>query len=457
METKKVRNLIIGTGQATGTLLGGLPTSESVAVVERARVGGTCVNTGCTPTKTLVASARVAHVCRRSAEYGVRTGPVQVDFRAATKRMDDLRTTNRESFTDWIHSLSHATLLRGHGRFVGPHLVEVDSERIEAEQIFVNVGTRARALDLPGLDGVPWLDHASLLELGERPQHLIVIGGSYVGLELAQILRRFGSEVTVLEAGPRILPREDVDVAQAVLRILEEEGIRIVSGSPPDGVEPAGGGVAVTIDGARIAGSHLLLAVGRVPNTEDLGLDAAGIETDDRGFVRVDDQCRTTVPGVFAVGDVNGRGGFTHTAVNDAEIVLDHLRGGTRSLADRIATHALFVDPPLGRTGLTEREAVDAGFRVLVATREMATINRAREAGETRGFVKLLVDADSDLILGAAILGVGGDEIVNMFTAFMVAGRPCAEYRRAMFLHPTVSELMPFILDDLEPTALSPQ
>ncbi|MEN0062390.1 MAG: mercuric reductase [Myxococcota bacterium] len=453
---KSVDHLILGTGQATGTLLGNLPFTETVAVIERGDVGGTCVNTGCTPTKTLVASARVAHLCRRAAEYGVTTGPVGINFPVAMKRMNDLRTGNRDSFTEWIESLSHVTLFRGQGRFVSDHVVEVNGERIEAKHIYINVGTRSRIPKLDGLDEVPWLNHIRILELTEVPTHLVVLGGSYVGLEFGQIFRRFGSDVTVLEAGDRILHREDVEFSQGVRSILEKESIRFVTGARPDRVAKTPQGVAVHLGDQVVEGSHLLVGIGRLPNTEDLGLEHTGIQTDDRGYIVVDDHCQTTVPHVFAVGDVNRKGAFTHTAVNDAEIVLDTMRGGAhRTLSERIPTYALFVDPALGRVGLTEQEAVDAGYHVTVATREMATINRAREMSETDGFVKLIVDDDTDRILGAAILGAGADEIVNMFTAFMVAGRPCKEYRTAMFIHPTIGELMPFILDTLAPTKLS--
>jgi len=454
MATRTVDHLILGTGQATGTLLGGLPFSESIAVVERGRVGGTCVNTGCTPTKTLVASARVAHQCRRAGDYGVGTGPVTVDFAAAMKRMDDLRTGNRTGFVDWIESLDHVSLVRGQGRFVADRVVEVGDERIEARHIYINVGTRSRAPDVPGLADVPFLDHARILELTELPAHLVILGGSYVGLEFGQIFRRFGSAVTILDVGERPIGREDPEFSDLVRQRLEEEGVRFVLGHAPERVEPTAAGVAVHVGDQRIEGTHLLVATGRQPNTADLGLEHTAIEVDDRGWIRVDDHCQTAVPGVFAVGDVNGHGAFTHTSVNDAEIVLDTFRGGPRRLSARIPTYALFVDPPLGRTGMTERQAVDAGHDVLVATREMASINRAREMGETFGLVKLVVDRTTDRILGASVLGAGGDEVVNMFTAFMVGGRPCREYRQAMLVHPTVGELMPFILDTLEPSRL---
>lgn len=296
----------------------------------------------------------------------------------------------------------------------------------------------------------------SLLELTEVPEHLIVIGGSYIGLEFGQMFARFGSQVTVIEAAPQIMFREDADVAKAVQRILTAEGLTFEVGAKISRLQPSdAGGVVVVLDGAAgektIRGSHLLIAAGRVPNSDRLHLETAGIETDERGFIVVDDHLRTNVEGVFALGDVNGKGAFTHTSVHDAEIVLDSNKGGTRKLSDRIVTYAMFTDPPLGRVGMTEAEALNKGHRVLKATREMRQINRAREMGETDGFVKLLVDADTDLILGASILGVNGDEIINMFAAFMYSNLPCHSYRKVVLVHPTVSELMPWILDDLRP------
>ncbi len=445
-------HLLIGTGQATGTFVGGMPSNVRIGIVERSFIGGTCVNTGCTPTKTLVASARAAHQCRRAADYGVQTGPVQVDFPAVWKRMDDLRTNNREGFAAWLQRLDHVSLIRGHARFASNHEVVVGDRRLTADHIYVHTGTRSRVPDIPGLDAVPWLDHARLLDLQELPGHLVIVGGSYVGLELGQAYRRFGAEVTVLERGDRLLSREDPEFCQELSSLMADEGIRVHTGAAVDRVaRTPDGGVRVHFGEASVVGTHLLLAVGRVPNTDDLGLEHTDVVRDDRGFVQVDEHCRTSVPGVYALGDVNGRGAFTHTSVNDAEIVLDlHHGGGQRKLSDRFLTYALFTDPPLARVGPNEAEARAAGHDVRVATRPMETINRAREMGETRGFVKLLVDGSTDLILGATLFGAGADEIVNMFTAFMVAGKPCREYRKAVFIHPTISELMPFILDGLE-------
>jgi pyruvate/2-oxoglutarate dehydrogenase complex dihydrolipoamide dehydrogenase (E3) component len=448
------QHVILGTGQATGTLLGHLlQTGDSIAVIEGDRVGGTCVNTGCTPTKALVASARVAHMVRRAPEYGVQPAGLEIDFATVRARMNAIRdNTGMEA---WISSAENVTLFKTWGRFEGPRQIQVGEESITGDRIYINAGARPRVPDLEGLDSVPWLDHSRLLELTEVPQHLIILGGSYIGLEFGQIFRRFGARVTIVERGPHLVFREDADVAGEIQSILEGEGIQVLLDSSAARVEPNGSGVAVTVvqSGKErvVTGSHLLAAVGRVPNSDLLDTDAAGIDVDERGFITVDDHCRTSADGVYAVGDINGRGAFTHTSVNDAEIVLDQMRGGSRKLSDRIPVYGLFIDPALGRVGMTEKEAVATGLNVLKATRPMARISRAKEMGETQGFAKLLVDADTDLILGAAILGPGGDEIVNMFAAFMYSGLPCKRYRKAVLVHPTISELMPWVLDTLEP------
>ena len=450
-------HIILGTGQATGTLLGGLlPRGESIAVIEGHRIGGTCINTGCTPTKTLVASAKVAHMVRRAPEYGIHPSNLRIDFSEVMARMNKVRGDSNTGLEGWLESTQQVTLFRDWGRFTGPKQIRVGEEVIEGGQVYVNVGARSRVPNIPGLDTVPWLDNERILDLTELPEHLIVIGGSYIGLEFSQIFRRFGSRVTVIERGAQLMFREDEDVAVAVQEILEGEGIEVcLKATAKQVAGNAGGGVAVTLEqngrSREVAGSHLLVAIGRVPNSDGLGLENAGIESGARGYIIVDDHCRTNVDDVFAVGDVNGHGAFTHTSVNDAEIVLDLLRGGTRKLSDRFPTYALFIDPALGRVGLTEKEALSRGFKVLKASRPMARISRAKEMGETQGFAKLLVDAETDLILGAAILGPGGDEIVNMFAAYMYSGLPCHIYRRSVLVHPTVSELMPWILDTLEP------
>lgn len=449
-------HVLIGTGQATGTLVAGLPKSESIAVVEGGRVGGTCVNTGCTPTKTLVASAKVAHMVRRGADYGVLVDDAAVDFGAVMARMNEMRHGSSNSLESWLRKLGHVTLIEGWASFGGPKTLRVGERHITGENVYLNVGGRARVPEIPGLMDVPWLDNARILDLDTLPQHLVILGGGYVGLEFGQMFRRFGSAVTILEAGDRQVRREDRDVSEAVRDVLEGEGVVVRTSARAARVDRGSGadasGVAVHLEtGEVVRGTHLLVAVGRVPNSDRLNLDAAGIATDDDGFIEVDDRTMTSFDGVFALGDVNGRGAFTHTSVNDAEIALDAMRGGPRKLSDRIPIFAMFTDPPLARVGLTKREALERGHRVLEATRPMSRISRAKEMGETAGFVRLLVDADSDLILGATIFGLHGDEVVNMFAAFMYSGRPCREYRRAVLVHPTVSELMPWILDDLAP------
>ena len=448
--------LILGTGQATGTLLGRLiPTDKRIAVIEESAVGGSCVNYGCTPTKTLVASAKAIHQAQRGAEFGFTTGSIEIDFNRIRQRMNKVRHGSRDGLTGWMENTSNVTLIRGRGRLKDANTVVVNDTTLQARQIFINVGTHAFIPPIDGLDQVDWLDNQDLLELEKLPSHLIILGGGYIGLEFAQVFRRFGCEVTVLQRNRQLMPREDHDVATAIQEILEEEGIRIYCGTQATRVEKTEHGIKVIAQiqdkETAIQGSHLFLAVGRRPSTGNLGLDEAGIETDPNGYIKVDDFCRTSVKNVFALGDVNGHGAFTHTSVNDAEIVLDHLFGGPRRISDRRPVYALFTDPPLGRVGMTEKEALANGIRLLKATRPMAKISRAKEMSETRGFVKLLVDADTDLIIGASILGVSGDEVINMFAAIMDSGIPCRHYRRTVLVHPTISELMPWVLDGLQP------
>ncbi len=447
-------HVILGTGQALGTLLGHLiPTGDSIAVIEGDRVGGTCVNTGCTPTKALVATARVAHMVRRAADFGIVSPEPSVDFAAVRSRMNAVR--DNTGMVRWLEETENVTLVRGWGRFTGPREITVGDTVVRGKQVYINAGARPRTPDVDGLDSVAWLDNGRLLDLTEPPEHLVIVGGSYIGLEMAQVFRRLGSAVSVLERGPQLVPREDEDVAQAIREILELEDIDIRTDVTVRSVGPAEAGVRVSLEGdgveETLTGSHLLIAAGRVPNSDKLGLDAAGIAVDERGYIAVDDHCRTSVDGVYAVGDINGRGAFTHTSVNDAEIVLDLMRSGSRKLSDRITVYALFIDPALGRVGMTEREARTSGRRVLKATRPMSSISRAKEMGETLGFAKLLVDGDTDEILGASILGPGGDEIVNMLAAHMYTGLTCSVFRRSVLVHPTIGELMPWILDELEP------
>ncbi|PIQ60419.1 MAG: mercuric reductase [Bacteroidetes bacterium CG12_big_fil_rev_8_21_14_0_65_60_17] len=461
--------VILGTGQALGTLLGKLiPTGKSIAVVEGARVGGSCVNYGCTPTKTLVASARAIHQARRGDEFGFRTSGLEVNYERIRERMNSIRNGSTKGLTNWMESTDNVTLFRGWGHFVENRVIGIvhpdagsdagldavgtgPSTRITGETVFINTGTRPSAPPIEGLDSVPWMDSAGLLDLEELPEHLLVLGGGYIGAEFSQIFRRFGSKVTLIQRSDRIMPGEDEDVSGALNDILTAEGVRIRTGTETTRVGRTGsGGVVLDTNHGRLVGSHLLVAAGRKPNSDRLALENTAIRTDSRGFIQVDDHCRTDEPGVFALGDVNGEGAFTHTAVNDAEIALDTLFGGTRTVSLRNSIYALFTDPPLGRVGLTEREALGAGHRVLKATRPMAKISRAKEMSETQGFAKLLVDADTDLVLGASVLGPGGDEIINMFAAIMHSGIVCRNYRQVVLVHPTVSELMPFVLDGLE-------
>jgi pyruvate/2-oxoglutarate dehydrogenase complex dihydrolipoamide dehydrogenase (E3) component len=450
--------IVIGTGQAGPSLAARLAKAGwRVAVVERKRFGGTCVNNGCIPTKALVASAYAAFLTRRSQEWGVRVGgEVQVDMTAVKARKDAIVARSSQGVERWMKGLANATVYEGHARFEGPRTVRVGEERLEADRIFVNVGGRAAVPEMPGLGEVPFLTNAGMMEVDFLPPRLVVVGGSYVGLEFAQMYRRFGSDVTVIEMGPRVVQREDEDVSQAVREILEGEGVRVRTGARCLSVEKRGSDLAVRVDcetGDReVRGSHLLLAVGRRPNTDDLGLETAGIETDARGFIVVDDQLRTSAPGIWALGDCNGRGAFTHTSYNDYEIVAANLLDGeARRVSDRIPTYGLFVDPPLGRVGMTDAEVRAAGRPALVGRRAMSRVGRAIEKGETRGFMKIVVDTETRRILGAAILGVGGDEAIHCVTDVMSAGAPYPVLQRTVHIHPTVAELIPTVLGELQP------
>lgn len=446
-------HIILGTGQATGTLLGKLiPTGDSIAVIEGNKVGGSCVNYGCTPTKTLVASARAIHMARRGDFYGFDAGEITVDFKRVRERMNKIRNGSSEGLEGWMNGTDNVTLYKEWGKFTGQKTIKVGDEEISGEQIYINTGTRPFAPPVDGLSDLPWLDSAGLLDVDQVPDHLVILGGGYIGVEFSQVFRRFGSRVTLIQRGDQLMPREDRDVADAIREFLEEEGIEVLLNADAVSVKGDEKEVAVTLkDGKEITGNKLLVATGRRPNSDTINPEAAGIKTDEKGFIMADDYCRTGVDGVFAVGDVNGKGAFTHTSVNDAEIVLDYLNGGDRAVSQRTTIYGLFTDPPLGRVGMTEKEAVAKGKKVLKATRPMSKISRAKEMGETNGFAKLLVDAETDLILGASVLGPGGDEIINMFAAIMHSNIPCREYRKVVLVHPTVSELMPWVLDGLEP------
>ena len=450
--------IVIGTGQAGPALAARLSAAgRRVAIIERHKFGGTCVNDGCTPTKTLIASAYAARVVARAADYGVRirTKP-RVDMKRVKARKDELVGKSSASVAKWMRGLENGTVVKGHARFTARNTVEVKGKALTAPQIFLDVGGRPLVPKMAGVDSVPFLTNVSMMDVDFLPRHLIVVGGSYVGLEFAQMFRRFGSRVTVVEMGPRLIGREDEDVSHAVREFLEGEGIEVRLGAQCLALKKTKKGVAIGVEceaGApAVHGSHILLAVGRAPNTDDLGLEAAGIETDERGYIKVDEELRTTNPGVWALGDCNGKGAFTHTSYNDYEIVAANLfDNDRRRISDRIQTYALFIDPPLGRAGMTEAEAKKSGRSVLVGRMQMKHVGRAREAGETHGFMKVLVDANSEELLGAAILGLNGDEVVHSLLDMMYAKRPYTTILRAMHIHPTVSELVPTMLGKLKP------
>ena len=452
--------IIIGTGQSGPALAHRFAAAgKRVAIVERKRFGGTCVNNGCIPTKTLIASARAAHVARRAAEFGVMIkGPVRVDMKAVKARKDAIVKVSNEGVEQGLRAEPNISVYVGHARFVGPKQVAVNGELLEAAQIFINVGGRADVPPLSGIDTVPYLTNSSMMDVDFLPEHLVILGGSYVGLEFAQMYRRFGSKVTVIQRDARLIPREDEDVSQAIRDILEEEGIRVLTGADVTRVENRDGKVALRVamtdEVMEVVGSHLLVATGRRPNTDDLGLDRAGVETDARGYIKVDDQLRTNMPGIWAMGDCNGRGAFTHTSYNDFEIIAANLFDGEeRRVEDRIMTYALFIDPPLGRAGMTEEEVGRSGRKALVARMPMEDVGRAYERSETKGFMKIIVDAETGQLIGAALLGIEGDEIVQGLLDMMYAKAPYTVIRRAMHIHPTVYEMIPYMFDQLEPLA----
>jgi pyruvate/2-oxoglutarate dehydrogenase complex dihydrolipoamide dehydrogenase (E3) component len=454
--------IVIGAGQA-GPALAARCSKEGLrtAVIERHHFGGTCVNVGCVPTKTLVASARAIRQAGRGAEYGFDTGTLRVDMARVKARKDGIVMESRQAVEAWMRGLENTEVIAGDARFVAPRTIEVNGRRLTAPRIFLNVGGRSVRPALEGIDSVQTLDNVSVMELATVPEHLVIVGGSYIGLEFAHVMRRFGADVTVVERSARLLPREDEDVSDGIRAILEAEGVRFELGAECLSLAPHANGISVgaaCADGAPvIVGSHVLLAVGRRPNTDGLGLEQAGVKTDARGYIEVDEQCRTSAEGVWAVGDCNGRGAFTHTAWNDHEIVVANLfDDDPRRIADRISCYALFIDPPLGRIGMNEAEARTAmaqGRRILRGKMPMQRVGRAREAGETQGFMKVLVDADSQRLLGAAILGLNGDEVVHALLDVMATDQPYTAISRTMHIHPTVSELVPTLLQQLKPFA----
>jgi pyruvate/2-oxoglutarate dehydrogenase complex dihydrolipoamide dehydrogenase (E3) component len=450
--------IIIGTGQAGSPLAARLTAvGMSVAVVERKLFGGTCVNTGCTPTKTLVANARTAYVARRAADFGVMIeGKIGIDFAKVQARAATVAGTSRSNIEKWLARMERCTVLRGQARFESPHAVRVGDDVLVAERIFINVGGRARIPDFGGARDIKYLTNSSMLALKELPEHLVVVGGSYVGLEFAQMYRRFGSEVTVVERMPRLIAREDEDVSSGVQDILAREKIAFRLESECISFTPQGKDVTVHVDckvgDRKVTGTHVLLAVGRQPNTDDLALDRAGVAVDPHGYIVVDDQLRTSVPGIWAIGDCNGRGAFTHTSYNDFEIVAANLLDNDpRRVSDRIYAAALYIDPPLGRAGLTETAARALGRPLLIGTRPMTRVSRATERDETLGFIKVIVDRDTKRILGASILGIEGDEAIHGILDIMYAGAPYTTLQRSVGIHPTVSELLPTVLGELRP------
>ena len=452
--------IVVGAGQA-GPALAARCSKEGLrtAVIERHHFGGTCVNVGCVPTKTLIASARAVRMANRGADFGFEAGPVRVDMARVKARKDAIVLQGREGVESWMRGLKDAEVIVGDARFTAPSTLSVNDRSLTAPRIFLNVGGRALRPELDGIDSVSVLDNASVMELATVPAHLVIVGGSYIGLEFAQMMRRLGAQVTVVERSPRLLPREDEDVAGAVRDVLEAEGVCFELGAECLSLAPHGEGIAVgaaCANGAQaVIGSHVLLAVGRRPNTDGLGLHEAGIRTNARGYIEVDDQCLTSADGVWAVGDCNGRGAFTHTAWNDHEIVVANLfEQDPRRISSRIPCYALFIDPPLGRIGMNEadaRAAMKAGRHILRAKMPMTRVGRAREAGETQGFMKVLVDAGTQRILGAAILGLNGDEVVHSLLQVMAADLRCTSLSRTVPIHPTVSELLPTLLQQLKP------
>jgi pyruvate/2-oxoglutarate dehydrogenase complex dihydrolipoamide dehydrogenase (E3) component len=448
--------IIIGTGQAGPPLARRLAgTGMKVAIIERGRFGGTCVNTGCTPTKTLVATAYAAHLARRGADYGVSTGDVKVDMKRVKARKDYVVAKSNGAVERSLKGLENGQVYEGHARFVSPREVQVGTEILNTDRIFINVGARAAVPPIPGLDQVDYLTNSSMMNVDYLPDHLLILGGSYVGLEFGQMYRRFGSAVTVIEGGPRVTPREDEDVSAAIAGFLTKEGVSVRVNAKCLGVRKDGSDIVMTVDSggtSEIRGSHLLIATGRRPNTDDLGLERAGVKRDARGYIIVDDELRTSAAGIWALGDCNGRGAFTHTSWNDYQIVAANLLDGEhRRVSDRIPAYALYTDPPLGRAGMTAANVRTSGRRALIGKIAMEDVSRAFEKGETEGFMKILVDADTKEILGAAFVGMSGDEVIHCVLDVMYAKAPYTVLERAMHIHPTAAEFLPVILDSLAP------
>ncbi|HSE13425.1 MAG TPA: FAD-containing oxidoreductase [Rudaea sp.] len=449
--------IVLGAGQAGPPLAVEFANAgHKVVLIERKYFGGTCVNTGCIPTKTLLANARVAHMARRGGDYGISTGTVAVDMKKVKARKDEVSGSSRDGVEAWLRSTPNCSVYTGHARFIADRAIGLDGKRLTADRIFINVGGRATIPRIDGLETVPYLTNSSMMDIDFLPEHLVIVGGSYVAIEFAQMYRRFGSRVTMLQRGPRLVTREDEDVSKAMLDLLVDEQIDVRLDAERIAVRKSGAGIVVQAtsrDGkSDIAASHLLLATGRMPNTDDLGLENTSIRRDERGYVAVDDSLQTNVAGVWALGDCNGRGAFTHTSYNDYEIVAANLlRREARRVSDRIVTYAVFTDPPLARVGMTEADIRKANKRALVGTRPMTRVGRAHERGETRGFLKVFVDADTQLILGACFLGIEADEAIHCVTDVMYARKPYTTITHAVHIHPTVSELIPTVFEDLKP------
>jgi len=455
---KKYDAIVIGAGQAGPSLAARLVSEkQKTAIIERHLFGGTCVNNGCIPTKTLVASARAAHMARRGSEFGVNiSGAIKMDMKKVKARKDDIVQQSNQGVTGWMKNMQGLDVYEGHAQFESEKVVSVNGEQLQADKIFINVGARARVPEMPGLNEIEYFTNSNIMDVDFLPEHLVIIGGSYIGLEFAQIYRRFGSEVTVIEMSERLIPREDHDVSATVQEILENEGINIHLGAECISFEKRGKKIAVKEschdEMLEAVGSHVLLAVGREPNTDDLGLDKAGVKLSERGLIEVDDELRTNVAGIWAIGECNGKGGFTHTSYNDYEVVADNLFDTKkRRVSDRIPCYGLFIDPPLGRVGLTEQQVKDSGKKALIGKMMMSRIGRAKERGEIQGFMKVLIDAESEEILGANILGIGGDEIIHLFIDTMYAKKSYHVIKNAVHVHPTVAELIPTMLQDLQP------